>query len=207
MNTDGRSLASLWLLTSNQAFNALIPDSTVLAIIFASWESISIMDFLPVFLQPFKSGSNLTPYKFANNTYFIIPKIIELLFPSGILISFRSFEMMPPFIPQGWFPVSTHLLKKKIQQYTSQKVHYQKDIVAYYFYISGNDWHQNWLWCHNSLFQFKVHTSCFSYIFTSLFLRGGIILFFIFALSVVELVILFALTTYKKMLRDIVWYK
>ena len=77
----------------------------------ASLESISLMGFLPVLPRPFRLGSNLTPSAFANDTSFIIPWIIELRVPSGILISFRSFEMMPPFPPQGWFLVASYLFK------------------------------------------------------------------------------------------------
>ena len=73
----------------------IIPDSTISEMICASWKSISIMNFLPFLLRPFISGFNLTPSTFDNTTYFIIPRIVKLLFPSGILISFRSFEMMP----------------------------------------------------------------------------------------------------------------
>ena len=78
------------------------------------------MYFLSVFLRPFRLVSNLTPSAFANNTSFIIPQIVELRFPSGILISFRSFEMMPPFTPQGWFLVASYLFKKNPTVYLTE---------------------------------------------------------------------------------------
>ena len=46
-HNDRISLTSLWLLTSDQSVNMLIHDSASSEMICASWESISIMYFLP----------------------------------------------------------------------------------------------------------------------------------------------------------------
>ena len=109
MHTNRSSLTYLWSLTSAQELNLIITNSTASAMICACLEFISIMDYLPFLLWTFISGLDLTPSGFANNISLIIPRIIKLIFPLGILISFRSFEMMPPFPSQGLFSVASYL--------------------------------------------------------------------------------------------------
>ena len=87
--TDGISSNYLWLFTSDHAVNVLIPNSAVSAMICTYWESISIMDFLPVLLRPFRLGLNLTRSSFTKHTSLRIPRIIKLWVLSGILLSFR----------------------------------------------------------------------------------------------------------------------
>ena len=163
------------------------------------------MDSLPVLLRSFRSGSNLTPSVFANNTSFIIPRIIELLFPSEILLSFRSFKMMPTFPPQGSFLVASYLFKN-----TNSTVYLTANAWSKRGHCLSFSYLRYWLTseiydgattiCSSSR---SVLTFC-SYFSTSLFLRGGIPFFFLFVLSLpypkgmVELVLLFPLTIKKK---------
>ena len=56
IHTYGISFTSLWSLTSDNAANVIIPDSPASAMICASWESIPIMDFFPVFAPTFQIG-------------------------------------------------------------------------------------------------------------------------------------------------------
>ena len=116
------------------------------------------MYFLSVFLRPFRLVSNLTPSAFANNTSFIIPQIVELRFPSGILISFRSFEMMPHFTPQGSFLVASYLFKKKSNSIPHRKLMIKKRLLLIIFIFEVLIAIKNQWWCHNKFFLLRVCT-------------------------------------------------
>ena len=159
------------------------------------------MNFLLVFLWPFKSGSYLTPSAFTNNTSFIIPRILKLLFQLVISILFRSFKIIPPFPPQGCFLVTSYLFENKnltvylTSNAQSKRGCYSSFSYSMYWLTSKIDYGATTI-CSSS-------SSALSVFFTSLFLRVGIPFLGIFALTltypkgVVEIVLLFVSTIKK----------
>ena len=94
------------------------------------------MDYLPVLFQPFRSGSNLTPSDFANNTSLITPWIIELSFPSDILLSFQIFKMMPPFyVPRILFGCIIFIKKTDSTVYLTENAWSKRDRCLLFPYL------------------------------------------------------------------------